>query len=109
MKITFYHPRSGDRWKTENFSAWEFFCPDCKREYMDVTPYGFIHRLQAARTIACIPFVIGSGWRCYHHNAAVGGVEDSSHKTGHATDIIVANSEERFISSQGSYTQDGVA
>ncbi len=96
MWITFY-PRSGDRWETENFSAWEFLCPDCKREYMDVRLYGFIWRLQRARTIAGIPFVLGSGWRCYHRNAAVGGVDNSDHKTGHAGDIIVTTSEERFI------------
>jgi hypothetical protein len=48
---------------------------------------GFIIRLQAARTIAGIPFIINSGCRCPAHNEAVGGKSDSWHLTGEAADI----------------------
>ena len=81
-------------WATENFAAWEFLCPDCKRQYMERE---FIVRLQIARNIAGIPFVPGSGWRCKKRNTAVGGVPDSSHLVGLAVDIMALTSKERFI------------
>lgn len=81
-------------WSTPNFSWWEFLCPDCKRQRMNQR---FIVRLQIARTIAGIPFVPGSGWRCEKRNAAVGGVGDSSHLFGLAADIIALTAKERFI------------
>ena len=83
-----------DRWRTGNFAAWEFLCPCCKVERMDIN---FIVRLQRARTVARRSFVIGSGWRCEARNRAVGGVEDSAHLTGHAADIMTVTSEKRFV------------
>ena len=96
MRITFY-PSTSNGWQIKNFSAWEFLCPCCKLEFMDLAPFGFMNRLQIARTIAGISFVIGSGWRCLRRNMAVGGVKDSSHLTGHAADIIVTTSEQRYV------------
>jgi len=87
-------PRMPNDWHTPNFSWWEFLCPDCKRQRMNQR---FIIRLQIARMIAGIPFVPGSGWRCKKRNAAVGGVEDSSHLPGLAADIMALTSKERFI------------
>lgn len=81
-------------WSVKNFAAWEFLCPDCKREFMNRR---FIMRLMLSRGIAGIPYVIGSGWRCPVRNAAVGGVEDSSHLPGLAADVIATTSRERFI------------
>ena len=81
-------------WESLNFAAWEFLCPCCKLEYMN---QHFIMRLQLSRAIAGIPFVIGSGWRCFDRNKAVGGVDESSHLTGYAADIIAVTSQEKFI------------
>ncbi len=97
-------------WSTENFSAWEFLCPDCKVQHMNRQ---FILRLQLSRTIAGISYVPGSGWRCKIRNAAVGGVEDSSHLVGFAVDIMAITSRERFKIVQAclaaGFTRIGVA
>jgi len=87
-------PGMGVDWNTPNFAAWEFLCPDCKQQHMNQR---FIIRLQISRGIAGIPFVPGSGWRCKKRNTAVGGLEDSSHLTGLAADIMALTSKERFI------------
>lgn len=86
----------------ENFAPSEFECNcGCGREEVDL---GFLHRLQRARTIASIPFIILSGVRCPVHNANVGGSDDSSHvpsynedERGHAADIVYNSSSECFI------------
>jgi uncharacterized protein YcbK (DUF882 family) len=55
-----------------------------------------LRMLDQARHIAGIPFVITSGYRTPQHNARVGGVRGSSHKSGYAVDIRVRGSKERF-------------
>ena len=78
---------------TKNFTDDEFKCPCCGKEEMD---RGFVEKLQIARDIANTSFSINSGWRCQSHNQAVGGVQSSSHLTGHAADIKAENSQKRF-------------
>jgi len=56
----------------------------------------FIHKLQHARDIAGIPFVITSGFRCPPHNEAVHGSMDSSHMLGLAADIACDGDEDRY-------------
>lgn len=53
-------------------------------------------KLDEARHIADIPFFITSGFRTKRHNQRVGGVNSSSHTTGHAIDISVTSSAQRF-------------
>ena len=55
----------------------------------------FLIRLENAREVAGIPFIISSGFRCDKHNKFIGGVEDSSHTRGLAADIVVSGSVER--------------
>jgi len=57
----------------------------------------FVIRLEKARKIAGIPFVITSGYRNKEHNRREGGTEDSAHLTGYAVDIRATNSRERFL------------
>lgn len=45
--------------------------------------------LEALRSHYGKPVVIKSGLRCARHNAAVGGVSNSKHKTGKAADIYI--------------------
>ncbi len=52
----------------------------------------FVALLDKARDIARIPFKLTSGYRTPSENALVGGVQDSSHETGLAADILVTNS-----------------
>lgn len=53
-------------------------------------------RLNHAREIAGIPFIITSGYRCQKHNDFVGGVPTSAHTKGLAVDIAFKNSNQCF-------------
>lgn len=53
-------------------------------------------RLNHAREIAGIPFIITSGYRCEKHNDEVGGVPTSAHTKGLAVDIAFKNSNQCF-------------
>jgi len=77
----------------EHFSLEEFSCPLTGENEMDAD---FLLRLDMAREYANTPFTISSGYRSEEHNIAVGGSSTSSHLTGHAADIVVRNSAERF-------------
>ena len=83
---------------TSNFTVDEFECPCCGKKTIN-TP--FVHRLQVAREIASVPFVINSGYRCPEHNRAIGGKEDSSHPKGVAADIRARTPWERFSITNG--------
>lgn len=52
--------------------------------------------LDAARSIAGVPFKITSGYRTAKHNLKVGGSENSSHLRGKAADIACRHSSTRF-------------
>jgi uncharacterized protein YcbK (DUF882 family) len=56
----------------------------------------FLERLDRARELAGVPFVITSGYRCRRHNAAVDGVEDSAHCWGVAADIKATSGHRRY-------------
>lgn len=56
-----------------------------------------IQRLDLARSIAKVPFVITSAIRCLKHNKDVGGIDDSAHLKGHAADIECSDSRKRFL------------
>lgn len=56
----------------------------------------FLDSLHHARIIAGIPFVINSGYRSPAHNAAVGGVVNSSHVKGWAADIAIRSTSDRY-------------
>lgn len=57
----------------------------------------FLIKLSQARAYAKIPFVITSGYRSKAHNARVGGVPNSAHRTGHAADIRARTSTDRAM------------
>lgn len=56
----------------------------------------FLDRLNKAREIAGVPFVINSGFRCFENNKKVGGTENSSHLVGCAADISTPDNYTRF-------------
>jgi len=78
------------------FKLSEFDSPDLvgSGEAMDKE---FLSRLDQARSLCDIPFIITSGYRSEAHNRKVGGVSDSSHKKGLAADIACTNSSARHI------------
>ena len=57
----------------------------------------FLAKLDNARVIADMPFIINSAWRSPEHNKDVGGKPNSSHLKGLAVDIKIENSRQRFI------------
>lgn len=62
-----------------------------------------IDKLNEARRIAGVPFVITSGARCVTHNRKVGGTPNSSHIRGLAVDIACPSSQARFAILKGLY------
>jgi len=57
----------------------------------------FLHKLDKARALAGMPFIINSAYRSPEHNAKIGGRPNSSHIKGLAVDISVKDSRTRFI------------
>ena len=57
----------------------------------------FRDKLNKAREIAGVPFVLNSAFRCSAHNQEVGGSERSSHLAGLAVDIKCTDSRSRWI------------
>lgn len=79
------------------FNHEEFYCK-CGREHeQQIVDPLFVKKLDTAREIAGIPFVINSGYRCVKHNREVGGVEHSSHLRGLAADISTKTLRHRFL------------
>lgn len=76
------------------FSREEEWCPCCHSG--GLVP-DFRKKLNKAREIAGIPFVLNSAFRCAAHNAEVGGSETSSHLAGVAVDIRCNDSRSRWI------------
>lgn len=57
----------------------------------------FLAKLDEAREIAEIPFIINSAYRTKEHNKKVGGKPNSSHLRGLAVDIKATDSRTRFL------------
>jgi hypothetical protein len=75
------------------------------RHFSDVEIVGlipeFVEKLDLARDIAGVPFVITSGRRTQDQNAGAQGVENSAHLRGLAVDLACTSSERRFKIVQG--------
>ena len=83
-------------WNTiKYFKKDEFDCKcGCGLNYVDKNS---VSRLDTARILAGVPFVLNSACRCIAHNKKVKGSETSSHLKGFAFDIAVDNTSHRFI------------
>lgn len=55
-----------------------------------------IGKLQQARSIADVPFLISSGYRTTEYNAEIGGAQGSYHVLGKAIDIRSENESDRY-------------
>jgi zinc D-Ala-D-Ala carboxypeptidase len=75
------------------FNAIEFKCPCCQEIKIKSA---LVIKLDRARHDAGVPFKVNSGFRCFHHNKAVGGSPLSAHMGGWAADIAATNSVSRF-------------
>ncbi len=73
---------------------YEFDCKcGCGHNNMDDD---FIYKINRARNMANVPFIITSGARCREHNERVGGSLTSSHLVGLACDIACSDSRTRY-------------
>lgn len=81
---------------SKHFRAEEFLCPcgECDGGTMSMF---FINRLEVARALAKVPFIITSGYRCRAHNTAIGGANLSAHMYGLAADILAEDAHTRFL------------
>lgn len=61
-------------------------------------------KLNQAREVAGVPFVITSGARCVEHNRKVSGTPNSSHIRGLAVDIACPSSQARYAIIKGLYS-----
>jgi len=80
--------------KFKYFKYSEFKCPCCGK---NETSPELIKRLDVAREIAKVKFIITSGYRCEKHNAFIKGSKNSSHLKGLAADILCVNPDTRYI------------
>lgn len=79
----------------EHFESREFDSPDEPGSGVRMDPT-FMGKLDQAREIAGVPFVITSGLRSPAANQAAGGVSDSAHLRGLAADISTPDSRHRW-------------
>ena len=70
-----------------HLSEWACKCSRCKTVKVD---FNHVRNLQAFRTKIGRPISINSAYRCPAHNAEVGGVPNSEHCLGCATDCAVS-------------------
>ena len=72
----------------------EFDSPDLPGSG-NIVSQKLINKLEEAREIAGVPFIVNSGYRSIAHNKKVGGKPNSSHLKGLACDIAASDSKTR--------------
>lgn len=77
-----------------HFKNSEFSCNCCSKTVINQELFD---KLNQAREIAGIPFVLNSAYRCEKHNKAVGGSSTSSHIKGLAVDIKADTGHKTFV------------
>ena len=78
------------------FTRDEFDSPDLPGSGAQMQPE-FLQKLDEARHIAGVPFIINSGVRSQAWNQRVNGSKGSSHLTGWAADIQATTSNRRYL------------
>lgn len=82
------------------FKISEFACPCCGKTAMQDN---FLKKIDEARELAGVPFLISSGYRCEKYNELLKErgyrvAKYSSHMTGYAADILVdKNNKQKII------------
>ena len=78
---------------SEHFEKKDFTCFCCGIFNVNLN---FLEKLEKARKIADIAFIVNSGYRCQIHNRKVGGDTVSSHMAGLAADLHIKTSWHRW-------------
>lgn len=81
-------------YKPKHFSEHEFQKVSCSIADLDPSS---LRRLDAARDVAGIPFIITSAYRSKEHELAQGRSGNSAHTRGRAFDIACSTDRERAI------------
>lgn len=71
--------------------------PICPHGTWESVNDNFIQALERLERDSGLELEFSSGYRCKACNAAAGGVKNSAHLRGKAVDILVSNSEERWL------------
>lgn len=79
---------------------WEYFTENEVKGLKE----DFVEKLDMARGIAGVPFIITSGYRSEAQNEAVGGIKDSEHITGYGVDLAATDNEKRHKILDALYT-----
>jgi len=82
--------------KYKYFELFEFASPD-EPGSENKMKKDFIQKLDKARDIAGVPFIITSAYRTENHNREVGGRIGSSHCKGLAVDLLYNGSRDRYL------------
>lgn len=102
---------------TKNFNLSDFQSKDGAEMPQDVFPnvQKLANQLQVLRDYLCFPIHVNSGYRSEKHNKAVGGVKNSYHLLGMASDIKIHGVPPKviydaieFLISEGSMLQGGL-
>ena len=80
----------------KHFNKSEFDSPDLPGSGQLMNEQ-FLYKLDDARGIAKVPFIITSGFRTVKHNDRIGGVDSSAHTSGRAVDIACRDSRSRWL------------
>ena len=83
------------------FKKSEFSCFCCGANKVNNE---LIIKLDIAREMAGIPFIVNSGYRCEKHNEQVGGSMHSAHLNGMGADIRATDSRTRWKILNALYT-----
>jgi len=68
------------------FSESELACPCCGKNLIKPD---FLEKLNSLREECGFPFIVTSAYRCFRHNAEIGGKDRSPHLLGRGIDIHV--------------------
>ena len=71
-------------------ARWKYFNPEKEPKLVGVDGW-LINKLDMAREVAGVPFVVVSGKRSVEENVRVGGASSSAHLSGNAVDISCGN------------------
>lgn len=80
-------------------TKWQYF----KDDEVKGLDNELVAKLDQARHIAKMPFVITSGYRTAEHNYVAGGVDDSAHTKGMAVDLLCHDSSHAGHIKRGLY------
>ena len=83
------------------FTEDELKCKCCGQNKLKPTA---LKKLNEARSLSGVPYVLTSAYRCPEHNKKVGGSQTSSHVRGEAFDIACGGSRSRYMILEGLVT-----